>query len=73
MADLANPIKAGMSWGEFLAVGEEWQRWELVDGEVEFMSPAGTGHGRVMWKLIPLMPPLCELNGSFPTVRVIFL
>jgi len=31
--------KTTMTWKQFLTAGEEWQRWELVDGEVEFMSP----------------------------------
>jgi len=51
MADIPDPIKTRTSWEEFLAAGEEWQRWELVDGEVEFMSPTGMRHGRVILNL----------------------
>ena len=44
--------KPKMSWEEFLTAGEEWQRWELVDEEVEFMSPTGQQHGGVNYNLI---------------------
>lgn len=47
----ASSTKAKMSWEEFLAAGEEWQRWELVDEEVEFMSPTGTRHGKAISNL----------------------
>jgi len=43
--------KAGISWEEFLAAGKEGQRWEYVDGEVIFMSPVFSPHGRVNMKL----------------------
>ena len=35
---------ADITWEEFLAAGEEGQRWEWVDGEVEFMSPVNLRH-----------------------------
>jgi len=57
MADVISyptTAKTRMSWEEFLAAGEEWQSWELVDGEVEFtrMSPAGFRHGYVIANLV---------------------
>jgi Uma2 family endonuclease len=33
-----------VTWEEFLAAGQEGQRWEWVDGEVEFMSPVDLRH-----------------------------
>ncbi|HMD98033.1 MAG TPA: hypothetical protein VKM93_11990 [Terriglobia bacterium] len=37
-------VRTAITWEEFLAAGEEDQRWEWVDGEVEFMSPAILRH-----------------------------
>jgi Uma2 family endonuclease len=65
MTETANSTKTRMSWEEFLAAGEEWQRWELVDGEVEFMSPAGTRHGRVILKLDVQLGAFCELHPEW--------
>jgi hypothetical protein len=31
--------RTSIRWEQFLAAGEEGQRWQFVDGEVEFMSP----------------------------------
>ena len=46
------PAKTAMTWEEFLAAGEEWQRWEYVDGEVEFMSPVYLRHQAMVFQLI---------------------
>lgn len=40
--------KTTLTWAEFLAAGREGQRWEYIDGEVEFMSPSGLPHGLVI-------------------------
>jgi Uma2 family endonuclease len=65
MADAANPVKTPMTWEEFLAAGEEWQRWELVDGEVEFMSPAGTRHGKVISNLDIELGTYCKVRREW--------
>lgn len=52
MSSILEIPKARMSWQEFLHAGEEGQRWEFVDGEIEFMSPAGRKHGAVIANLI---------------------
>ncbi len=65
MADTANPLKTRMSWEEFLAAGEDWQRWELVDGEVEFMSPAGMPHGKVILNLDIQLGAFCERHPEW--------
>lgn len=44
--------KNAISWDEFLAAGEEWQRWEYVDGEVEFLSPVNLRHQAIIYALI---------------------
>jgi Uma2 family endonuclease len=40
--------KTALTWEQFLAAGKPDQRWEYVDGEVHFMSPAGGEHGLVI-------------------------
>ena len=40
--------KTALTWEEFLEAGKPGQRWEYIDGEVQFMSPAGFEHGRVI-------------------------
>ncbi len=44
--------KTTITWEEFLAAGEEGQRWEYVDGKVEFMSPVNLRHQAVISALI---------------------
>ena len=43
--------KTALSWEDFLAAGREGQRWELVDGEVKFMSPTGSRHGAMIHEI----------------------
>lgn len=45
-------VKTGITWEQFLAAGEEGQRWEYVDGEVEFMSPVNLRHQGMLYALI---------------------
>ncbi len=45
-------VKTGITWEQFLAAGEEGQRWEYVDGEVEFMSPVNLRHQGILSVLI---------------------
>jgi Uma2 family endonuclease len=68
MADVANPLKTRMSWEEFLAAGEDWQRWELVDGEVEFMSPAGFRDGTVILNLGFQLGAFCKSHSEWIAV-----
>jgi len=55
--------KTTLTWEEFLAAGEEWQRWEWVDGEVEFMSPPSLRHEQF---LIFLIEPLARFCRAHP-------
>lgn len=57
--------KTGVTWEEFLAAGEEWQRWELVDGEVEYMSPVHLRHQAMIFRLIMLLGRYCEQHGEW--------
>jgi Uma2 family endonuclease len=73
MADVITPpptTKTRMSWEEFLAAGEEWQSWELVDGEVEFtrMSPAGFRHGSVIIRLSMQIGLYCQNHPEWLAV-----
>jgi Uma2 family endonuclease len=52
-------VKTAITWEEYLAAGEEGQRWEYVDGEVEFMSPVHLRHQAM----------LCVLIASFVEYR----
>jgi Uma2 family endonuclease len=49
-----------LTWEEFLAAGEEWQRWEWVDGEVEFMSPVNFRHEQFLVLLIVQLALYCR-------------
>jgi Uma2 family endonuclease len=44
-----------ISWEEFLAAGREEQRWEWVNGEVEFMSPVNLRHEAFLAFLVELL------------------
>lgn len=43
--------KTALTWEEFLAAGRPDQRWEYIDGEIEFMSPTGFEHGRIILEI----------------------
>ena len=57
--------KTTITWEEFLAAGEEWQRWELVDGEVEFMSPVNARHEYVLSALIAYLFGFCQAHQEW--------
>jgi len=44
--------RTSITWEQFLAAGEEGQRWECVDGEIEFMSPVNLRHQAILYVLI---------------------
>jgi Uma2 family endonuclease len=54
-----------ITWEQFLAAGEEGQRWEWVDGEVEFMSPASLRHEKFLFHLIGRIALFCESNPEW--------
>jgi len=49
-----------ITWEEFLAAGEEGQRWEWVDGEVEFMSPVNLRHEQFLVFLAAYLAQFCH-------------
>lgn len=60
-------MRAGtaITWEEFLGAGEEWQRWEWVDGEVEFMSPVNLRHERFLVLLITYLGQFCRTHREW--------
>jgi Uma2 family endonuclease len=54
--------RTALTWEEFLAAGEEWQRWEWVDGEVEFKSPVNLRHEQFLIFLIECLARYCRAH-----------
>jgi Uma2 family endonuclease len=54
-----------LTWEEFLAAGEEGQKWEWVDGEVEFMSPANLRHEQFLVFLITRLGLFCLVHPEW--------
>jgi len=57
--------KTTMTWEQLLTAGEEWQRWELVGGEVEFMSPVNPRHEYVLPILIAYLVGFCRAHPDW--------
>jgi Uma2 family endonuclease len=57
--------KTTITWEEFLAAGEEGQRWEWVDGEVEFMSPVNLRHEQFLIFLIECLARFCRARPEW--------
>ncbi len=60
-------MRAGtaITWEEFLAAGQEGQRWEWVDGEVEFMSPVNLRHERFLIFLAGRLAEFCRAHPDW--------
>jgi Uma2 family endonuclease len=54
-----------LTWEEFLAAGEEWQRWEWVDGRIEFMSSVSLQHGHFLALLIGCLGSFCRAHSEW--------
>jgi Uma2 family endonuclease len=54
-----------ITWEEFLAAGEEGQRWEWVDGEVEFMSPVNLRHENFLVLLVTYLGQFCRAHPEW--------
>jgi Uma2 family endonuclease len=52
--------KTAITWEEFLAAGEEGQRWEWVDGEIQVMSPVNFSHEQTLAALIAYLALYCR-------------
>jgi Uma2 family endonuclease len=59
--------KTTLTWEEFLAAGEEGQRWEWVDGEVEIMSPVNLRHEQFLVFLITHLGLFCRAHPEWIT------
>jgi Uma2 family endonuclease len=60
-------MRAGTTirWEEFLATGEEGQRWEWVDSEIEFLSPVDLRHERFLVFLITYLGEFCRAHPDW--------
>jgi Uma2 family endonuclease len=60
-------MRAGttITWEEFLTGGEEGQRWEWVDGEVELMSPVNLRHEAFLALLVELVVRYCRAHPEW--------
>jgi Uma2 family endonuclease len=58
-------LKTTITWEEFLAAGEEGQRWEWVDGEVEFMSPVNFRHEQFLVLLLASLANFCRVHSEW--------
>jgi Uma2 family endonuclease len=57
--------KTAITWEEFLAAGEEGQRWEWVDGEIQIMSPVNFSHERALAALIAYLFTYCRAHPEW--------
>jgi Uma2 family endonuclease len=57
--------KTAITWEEFLAAGREGQRWEWVDGGVEFMSPVNLRHEAFIILLAGFLDRLCRTHPEW--------
>jgi Uma2 family endonuclease len=57
--------KTTITWEDFLAAGEEWQRWEWVDGGVEFMSPVNFRHEAFLAYLMEILVRYCRAHAEW--------
>ena len=57
--------KTTITWRDFLAAGEDWQRWEWVDGEVEFMSPVNLRHEAFLACLMEILVRYCRAHPEW--------
>ena len=57
--------KTTLTWEGFLTAGEEGQRWEWVDGEVEFMSPVNFRHEQFLASLITYLGLFCRAHPEW--------
>jgi Uma2 family endonuclease len=57
--------KTAITWEEFLAAGEEGQRWEWIDGEVEFISPVNLRHEAFLALLMEFLVHYCRAHPEW--------
>ena len=57
--------KIAMTWEEFLAAGQEGQRWEWVDGEIQVMSPVNFSHEETLAALIAYLRFYCRAHPEW--------
>jgi Uma2 family endonuclease len=59
------PTGTAITWEDFLAAGEEGQRWEWVDGEVEITSPVSIRHEVFLVRLLAALHNFCRAHPEW--------
>ncbi len=54
-----------ITWEEFVAAGQEGQRWEWIDGEIHVMSPVSFGHEESLAALIAYLAVYCRTHPAW--------
>ena len=57
--------KTTISWEEFLASGNEGQRWEWIDGEIAHMTPVNFRHEMILWRLMTYHVDYCRSHTDW--------
>jgi Uma2 family endonuclease len=57
--------KMTIRWEDFLAAGEEGQRWEWVDGEINFMTPVNFRHELILRRLMESLADYCRSHPDW--------
>ena len=57
--------KTAITWDEFLAAGEEGQRWEWVDGDIQIVSPVNFSHEGALVALIAYLFTYCRTHPEW--------
>lgn len=57
--------RTAITWDEFLAAGQEGQRWEWVDGEIKIMSPVNFSHEETLAALIAYLYAYCRTHPEW--------
>jgi Uma2 family endonuclease len=57
--------KAAIRWEEFVSAGQEGQRWEWVDGEIQTMSPVNFCHEAALAALIAYLVSYCRTHTEW--------
>ncbi len=60
--------KTTIIWEEFLAAGEEWQKWEWVDGEIAYVTPVNFQHEIVVMRLGTYLANYCRTHPEWVCV-----
>ncbi len=60
--------KTIITWEEFVAAGEEWQRREWVDEEIVYMTPVNFEHEIALAQLVAYLVEYCRVHPEWVCV-----